>query len=296
MSINANSALNPNLEGLNARFSGLLKALAGKAARLFTREPQLPNLPVAGIKRILAITGAGVSQESDIATFRDKQGFWNTFNPLEFATAEAIADAPARVWAWADSLRMEILSSKPNQAHILLADLERWYEVLVCTQNVDGLHQKAGNTFVMEIHGNVMKARCDECRLEWELPEQLLFDKGYYRNYDPPLDQVPHCPSCLRPARPDVVLFREPYGPALKIVKSYSEKQLDLIIIIGTSGRVPTPYYIALEVFKKYRCPVIDINPGETKNDAEDLFPVLWRIRKPASIGMKLVHQALMKK
>lgn len=248
---------------------------------------------LAGVKRIVAITGAGISQESNIPTFRDAGGLWTKYDPEKFATAAAIKRDLNRVWAWHDGIRMEIAKAKPNSAHILLADLEARYEVIVCTQNIDGLHQAAGSKNVIEIHGNISRARCTYCNISWYLPEEPLFKPEHYVGFDPPDDYLPRCLQCRRISRPDVLLFNELYGKELDQVLHEIKSGVDLILIIGSSGGVPTPYYLAREAYENHRCPVFDINPGLTLNDSSELFPTRLRLRKTASEGMSMVWNLL---
>lgn len=248
---------------------------------------------LAGISRIVAITGAGISKESNIPTFRDQDGIWARYDPSEFATGEAITKNLNKVWAWLDMMRLEMATAKPNAAHTLLAELDAHYDVVVCTQNIDGLHQEAGSKKVIEIHGNITRARCPACKISWHLPEEPLFKPEHYISFDPPDDCIPRCLECRRLSRPDVVLFNEPYGRELTAIRQELQPKVDLVLIIGTSGGVPTPYYLALEAYERHNCPIIDLNPGTTLSDTYRLFPVLLRLQESATAGMKLLCELL---
>ncbi|MBN2055795.1 NAD-dependent deacylase [bacterium] len=251
------------------------------------------ELDLSAVKRVLLISGAGISQESDIPTFRDQDGLWSHYDPAEFATAEAITNNLNRVWAFVDALRLEMAAAEPNAAHLVTARLEQFYDVVVCTQNIDGLHQKAGSSNVIEVHGNAFRARCDTCERRWPLPAAPLFGEEDYRTFSPPTDLLPRCDVCGRSARPDVVLFNERYGEEMQAVTEALRKGVYLVVIVGTSGGVPTPYYIGLDAYRRYFCPVIDINPSETLNDGFHLFPIALRLNKRATEGMQVVWDLL---
>jgi len=115
-------------------------------------------------KRPIALTGAGVSAESGVPTFRGSEGLWRNFSPQDLATPEAFERDPVLVWEWYDWRRSLIAKISPNPAHYALAELERRSpEFTLITQNVDGLHRAAGSSRVMEIHGSIWTVRCTEC-------------------------------------------------------------------------------------------------------------------------------------
>ena len=148
--------------------------------------------------RVVALTGAGVSAESGIPTFRGPGGLWERFRPEDLATPEAFARDPRRVWAWYKWRLGIVLSARPNPAHLALAELERMGLLeAVITQNVDGLHQEAGSKRVVELHGSLRRARCTRCGLRISLEAV-------------PSEDLPKCPSCGGLLRPDVVWFGEP--------------------------------------------------------------------------------------
>src|SRR5574339_558121 len=114
-------------------------------------------------KKIVFVTGAGISQESGIPTFRGKDGLWKSYDPMKLATIDAFYDNPKLVWEWYEDRRENILSSKPNLGHKAIAELEKFVDVIVLTQNVDGLHQKAGSSKVLELHGSIIRIKCTVC-------------------------------------------------------------------------------------------------------------------------------------
>jgi len=174
----------------------------------------------------IAFTGSGISAEAGIPTFRGKDGLWNKYRPEELATPEAFARDPVKVWEWyAWRIRL-VLQARPTVSHYVLAAMER--EGLlqaVITQNVDGLHQRAGSRNVVELHGSLLRARCTVCGRRWPINE--------------PPDRVPvYCPYCGGLARPDVVWFGEPL-PRDALVRAFElAEKSDLVIVVGTSGVV----------------------------------------------------------
>jgi len=181
---------------------------------------------IASSRFLVALTGAGISADSGIPTFRGSDGLWKRFRAEDLATPEAFARNPRLVWEWY-RWRMEIVfRAKPNPAHYALAELEA-LEVLKCviTQNVDGLHQLAGSRCVVELHGSIRRVRCTSCNYREELCA-------------PPNQIPPKCPRCGSLLRPDVVWFGEPlpsdaWSRALDLCR-----RADAILVVGTSGVV----------------------------------------------------------
>ncbi|MCC5985386.1 MAG: NAD-dependent deacylase [Rhodobacteraceae bacterium] len=175
--------------------------------------------------RIVILTGAGVSAESGLGTFRDKDGLWTKYDLEEVATPQGFARNPALVHDFYNARRANLLAAAPNPAHAALARLQRARPGLVTlvTQNVDDLHERAGALEVIHMHGELMRARCAACGHVWDAPEVMAPD-------DP-------CPACAAPAtRPDVVWFGEyPYHME-RIADALA--RADLFVAIGTSGQV----------------------------------------------------------
>ena len=147
------------------------------------------------IKEIVVVTGAGVSQESGIPTFRGKDGFWKNYDPMKLATIEAFYENPKLVWEWYNERRENIFSAKPNQGHKAIVKLEKYATVTILTQNIDGLHQKAGSSNVFELHGSIMKIKCTVCNFKSSQIEKF--------------SQIPPLCKCGNMLRPDVVWFGE---------------------------------------------------------------------------------------
>jgi NAD-dependent deacetylase len=175
--------------------------------------------------RIVVLTGAGISAESGVATFRDAGGLWEGHRVEDVATPEAFRRDPATVHRFYDARRAALAGVSPNPAHVALARLEESLgdDLLVVTQNVDDLHERAGSTRVLHMHGELLKALCTACEGRFPWPGDL---------YDGPA-----CPGCEQLAlRPDVVWFGEyPYG--LDVVED-ALARADLFVSVGTSGAV----------------------------------------------------------
>lgn len=201
---------------------------------------------------IAVLTGAGISKPSGIPTFRDAAGLWKDFDIEEYATPSAYARNPQKVWEWYGWRYQNVLQAQPNPAHFLLSELEQTKsDFLLVTQNVDGLHARAGSKHLVELHGNLTQARCEQCqhRFDLPLPEQLAL---------PPV-----CPKCGSRGRPNVVWFGEmlPNGAFEKALEAFS--QCDVALIIGTSGEVEPAASLG-RVASRMGAFVIEINPEAT--------------------------------
>ena len=146
-------------------------------------------------KKIVFVTGAGISQESGIPTFRGKDGHWRKHDPMKLATIDAFFDDPSLVWEWYEDRRKNILSAKPNDGHFAIANMEKLRDVVVLTQNIDGLHQRSGSTSVLELHGSIIRIKCTHCS----------FSDNITDNFE---SLPPKC-TCGNILRPDVVWFGE---------------------------------------------------------------------------------------
>ena len=177
------------------------------------------------VRRIVILTGAGISAESGLGTFRDKDGIWTRVNLEDVATPEGFARNPALVHDFYNARRANLRRALPNAAHHALARLEAGHRdrVLIVTQNVDNLHEQAGSKNVIHMHGELLRALCAACDHRWDAPVTMAPDDT--------------CPSCGAPAtRPDVVWFGEmPYH--MEAIWS-ALRSADLFVSIGTSGNV----------------------------------------------------------
>ena len=200
--------------------------------------------------RVAVLTGAGISAESGVPTFRGQDGLWKRFRPEELATVEAFLKNPTLVWEWYNYRRRIINEVEPNPGHRALAELERLVpDFAVITQNVDGLHQRAGSRRVIELHGNIMRSRCMNCG---KVYTELQFESG----------EVPRC-SCGGLIRPDVVWFGEML-PQDNLEQAYHyARTASVFLTVGTSALVQPAASLPLEA-KAYGAYVVEINPETT--------------------------------
>ncbi len=215
---------------------------------------------LADARAIVALTGAGISAESGIPTFRGDGGLWRQFRPEQLATPGAFEHDPGLVWEWYRWRRERIAAAKPNRGHEWLASLEgRAPSFELITQNVDGLHRRAGSQRVTELHGNIFLTVCArQCggRLD-ESPGAE--DRGAGPEGGP---AVPMC-ACGAPMRPGVVWFGEPLEPSVVSRAVRAAERADVMVVIGTSALVHPA--AALPVLTRQRGgAVIEINPEET--------------------------------
>ena len=198
-------------------------------------------------KSIAVLTGAGISAESGIPTFRGAAGLWKQFRPEELATPEAFARDPQTVWEWYHWRRKLIAEAKPNAGHLALARLEQWVpKFTLVTQNVDGLHQAAGSKAVLELHGSIWKLRCTQCGHEW-------FDRDV-----PEGRQLLYC-QCGGMARPAVVWFGEGLPPDVWRWAEQAVGSCDLLLVIGTSA-VVYPAAGLVPLARSFGVKIIEIN------------------------------------
>ena len=220
---------------------------------------------------VVALTGAGISEESGVPTFRGEGGIWNKYNPTVYANPVGLIftfiTRPHRVSNFITEIYETLLNAEPNAAHVALAELERMGILsAVITQNIDNLHQKAGSTNVIELHGNMLRFRCTKCGKRYVLNEQEIESLLRLLRSSSRLALIktlfPKC-NCGGRKRPDVVLFGESL-PTDEIERAYTEiSKCDALLIIGTSGVVypaaSLPYYA-----KQRDAKIIEINPEGT--------------------------------
>lgn len=177
------------------------------------------------MQHIVILTGAGLSAESGLGTFRDKDGLWTKYDLSEVATPEGFARNPALVHSFYNARRANMLASSPNAAHRALARLDSsgLFKLTIITQNVDDLHERAGSRSILHMHGELSRALCAACDHRWDAPVEMT--------------PVNRCPECNQAAvRPDIVWFGEyPYHMD-QIANALSD--CDLFVAIGTSGQV----------------------------------------------------------
>lgn len=208
---------------------------------------------------ITVLTGAGVSKESGVPTFRDAmEGLWAQYNPQDLATPEAFARNPRLVWEWYSWRRGMIQHARPNPGHYALAELaQRPAAFHLITQNVDDLHEQAGSTDVIHLHGNIALNKCSQNCLGNPTHVDLS-------NLSPDPDSVPPpCPHCQAPLRPDVVWFGESMPmQEMSLATEYS-RQCGVMLVIGTSGMV-SPASQLPSVARRSHATVIEVNPDQS--------------------------------
>jgi len=206
---------------------------------------------VAEARAIAVLTGAGISAESGVPTFRGPGGLWREYRAEDLATPEAFERDPRLVWEWYDWRRQRIAPARPNLAHYALVTLEkRAPGFTLITQNVDGLHAMAGSRSLLEIHGTLWRTRCVSCR---EIRE----------NRETPLAEVPPLCGCEGLLRPDVVWFGEPL-PFETLKRAFRAiEECDLMLVVGTSAVVQPAASMALMALDR-GAPVLEVNPEPT--------------------------------
>jgi NAD-dependent deacetylase len=207
---------------------------------------------VSKARSIAVLTGAGISSESGIPTFRDAMtGLWSRFRPEDLATPEAFARDPRIVWQWYAWRRELVERAQPNAGHAALVDLERRAKrFALITQNVDGLHARAGSRRLIELHGNILRTRCSR--------EGRILEEGAMRPGSPPT-----CLACGSHARPDVVWFGEMLSPESLGLAGEAARDCDLFLSIGTSALVEPAASLPLEALDAGAA-LIEVNPQPT--------------------------------
>jgi NAD-dependent deacetylase len=224
--------------------------------------------------RTVVLTGSGISAESGVPTFREAQiGLWERFDPQELATPEAFERDPGLVWDWYAWRRKLVAQAAPNPGHLALAEIQDLAQNLtLVTQNVDGLHQRAGSRDVIELHGNIGRTKCTV-----EGTEVEEYDEG---------GSPPTCLSCGAPLRPDVVWFGEMLPPGALDAASEAARGADLFLSVGTSSLVYPAAALPYEALESGAA-LVEINPEETpltphadyvlRGPAGDVLPRLIR-------------------
>jgi len=206
---------------------------------------------IADANAVAILTGAGVSAESGVPTFRGDGGLWREYRAEDLATPEAFARDPKLVWEWYDWRRGIIAQAAPNAAHRALVQLEiRKPRFTLITQNVDGLHDLAGNGKILKLHGDIWRLRCTECGAN-------------FPNRRVPLPKMPpHC-ACGGLARPGVVWFGEPLPEGIMKEAEHAAGGAEVFLVIGTSA-VVYPAASLIPYAKQAGAKVIEINPEPT--------------------------------
>jgi len=202
-----------------------------------------------GSKKIVFVTGAGISQESGIPTFRGKDGYWRRYDPMKLASIDAFYDDPKLVWEWYEDRRKNILDVKPNEGHFAISQMEEFKDVVVLTQNIDGLHQRSGSTNVLELHGSIIRIKCTVCDFTDNITENF--------------ESLPPKCKCGSMLRPDVVWFGEPLPQNIWQSAIKEASICDVMIIVGTS-LVVSPANTLPVYAKQNGAILIEVNPEKT--------------------------------
>lgn len=230
-------------------------------------------------EHVCVLTGAGISAESGIPTFRDAlTGIWSRFSPQELATPEAFKEHPKRVWQWYSARRSMIRAARPNPGHIALATLAgRVSHCTLVTQNVDDLHQRAGSRDVVSLHGSLMRARCSNgC-------------PGTIEPTEAQADTPPKCENCGALMRPDVVWFGEPLPMAQYQVARDAAVACDVFLSVGTSNIVE-PAASLPWVAAAHGATVIVVNPSM---EGQRRGPSVLAVEGPAGVMLpRLIAEA----
>ena len=240
---------------------------------------------IRSAESVVFLTGAGMSEESGVPTFRDAQtGLWARYDPMELATESAFRRHPRRVFGWYLWRFHLVRNARPNDGHHALARLDGCFPKLtVVTQNVDGFHHQAGSPAIVELHGSLQRFRCSD----WGHP----YDTAALAELTVPEDgevDPPACTECGSMIRPDVVWFGETLpesamGQAWSVVRA-----CDAMVVVGTSG-VVFPAATLPEVAVRRGIPIVEIGPEETPLSAH--VPLSWRTT--AAVGLTLLERAL---
>ncbi len=249
--------------------------------------PDIPSSLVEALRaarHVAALTGSGISAESGVPTFRDPQhGLWARYRPEELATPQAFRRDPKLVWDWYTWRRQLVAQAAPNPGHLALVELERRVPRLtLITQNVDGLHQRAGSRAVVELHGNINRAKC--------FREGMVVEAWEDAGQSPPA-----CPHCGGPLRPDVVWFGEALPlDALQAAVEATET-CQIFFSIGTSGLVEPAASLAYAALKRGAL-AVEINPAATplteravhlRGPAGQVLPALVQAAWPLESGRR---------
>jgi NAD-dependent deacetylase len=237
-----------------------------------------PNLIAAlrSASRVVVFTGAGVSAESGIPTFRDQQtGLWENFDAADLATPSAFARDPAFVWGWYEWRRSLVLHSQPNPGHLAIAAMQsRVPHFTLITQNVDDLHERAGSRDVIHLHGQISRPYCERCRQPYSHPESIPDMQARGERLPPPL-----CNICGAKIRPGVVWFGESLPQDQWNAARDAARRCNFFICCGTSARVQPAASLA-DMAMDAKATTLQVNPNPTDLDTS----VSFCIRGPSGV------------
>ncbi|MGE5402019.1 MAG: SIR2 family NAD-dependent protein deacylase [Ignavibacteriales bacterium] len=207
---------------------------------------------IKNAEKVVFFTGAGISAESGISTFRGTDGIWNKLKPEELANFDAFLKNPDRVWEWYQYRRHIIHQSQPNPAHLAIAEMQDYFkELVVVTQNVDNLHNRAGSRTVYELHGNIERNYCIKCKTHYNSPDFAAEGR------------VPRC-NCGGLIRPDIVWFGEMLPESDFTASETAAERCDIMFAVGTSAVVYPAAQIPL-IAKRFGAYLVEVNLEETE-------------------------------
>ena len=232
-------------------------------------------------KTIVVLTGSGISAGSGLPTFRGPGGLWNESGTAEMSTAESFNSDPRSSWNFWGELRIQAALAKPNKAHTALAQWEsqltKDQRFTPITQNIDELHQRAGSSRVVELHGSILRSRCSNAKCSL----------ATYRDAQTHINEIPICPNCSCILRPDIVLFGEMLPAESEWSAKRALRDCELFIAIGTSGTVsPACRFVEWDKYAQARTILVNLekmspsNPAfdeEILGQAEDILPSLLK-------------------
>jgi NAD-dependent deacetylase len=245
-------------------------------------------------RRVLVLTGAGVSAESGIPTFRGEDGYWRNLNPAKLATSEAFARDPGLVWEWYRERRRRIRNAQPNPAHKAIAKLaQHAQEFLLVTQNVDDLHARSGSSKekMVQIHGDIFVTRCSTCDFglhDYEHDHE--HEHEHEHEHDSEEIDVPRCPRCEGLMRPGVVWFGEqlPWDELRRVENYLEDGACDFVIVAGTTATFGYIVDWALQASRDGG-ELIEVNPDETPLSQF----TTQRVREPAALALPRIVDEL---
>lgn len=237
-------------------------------------------------KHIVIFTGAGVSADSGIPTFRgQKNGLWGRYDASKLASAQAFEQDPALVWGWYQWRKAQVMKAAPCAAHLAIAQMQDLGpHITLITQNVDDLHERAGSKNVIHLHGSLFRSRCFDCGQPYSDLNDCALDANEAVRIDPP-----NCPQCNGRIRPGVVWFGEPLSKKLFDLLLAGARRCDVMIVAGTSGLVRPAIEIP-KVAARAGAKLVEINPEPSLAQAD------FSVKEAASVAfpkiLKMMQRA----
>ena len=230
-------------------------------------------------KSILFFTGAGISAESGVETFRGKGGLWNKMSAQELASFDGFMKNPNLVWEWYQYRRKIVRETTPNAGHKTIANFEKHFDdVTVVTQNVDNLHKRAGSSKILELHGNIERNFCIDCKTFYDIENFL---EG---------NEVPKCEKCGGMIRPDIVWFGEMLPQSIFSEAEQKAAESDICFIVGTSAVVYPAAYIPISA-KEAGATLVEINIEPTNISSQVEFSLIGKAGEVLPIIYKVIAE-----